>query len=475
MRVAEAYRSVPESFEKIQPDRVVFMPPRYREHFALGSTTYPASQARTLDPVRYYQQGTIKPGVTTTTTPAQFGGATCPSDFPSTVYRLFRGDDAQCTLTDSSLYVLDTTNTTCQLDTTTNTWKRSYIRKSDTAIDTLDTTATGVTTKLATYDGTKCSAIVKANPTQYPATKLLGTACAAVPATCDLTDNTLYTVDLGMNGCSNTNSSGQFYDTAQRFYRPFGLRTDLENITTKASQYGGLTCTQQVQANTTAYPSSKILNIAGGTASRSYCAPVQADCDYNPLSIYTIRPITSTGSQDYASCTRNTTDNLWYRPLGKRTDLETLTKTGSAARYGGLTCTQQIGPVSTTYPSTKIVGSGTTAPSYCPPIPASCQNAVTDNQDTNYTFFDPVLGNTFIPVDCSFVAGPEYWGTNTQKRKNVSNVVAPKNGGMSCQTFLNGTADNYYSIQYNADGITPAYLYWDVPTVDTSGITFGGF
>lgn len=68
------------------------------------------------------------------------------------------------------------------------------------------------------------------------------------------------------------------------------------------------------------------------------------------------------------------TNGAHYMPLFKvpATVIESSAITKSQALFNGKTCSQQLSSTSNSFPDWKLVGKGTTSPSYCPPQNASC-------------------------------------------------------------------------------------------------------
>ncbi len=387
MLSTEAYGSDYRSLTKDPPSRIAF---HKREHFILDPEIYITSVSD-LSPNRWYRRGSLRTGVTPAISPAQFGGQSC-ADYPTPIYQYLvptTDQAATCIFGDSRVYKVDPSLDECVLSN--GNYYTQYVLKTDAELDAVDTSATGVTQTASQYNGVRCSDRVKMDPATYPLTKLLGQPCAAQNAVCRTTDEDIYTVDPGMTAANCT-----ITDARNLYFRSFGKRTDLEALTTTRAKNGGLTCTQQIGPTSTTYPASKV--VGSGTIAPSYCTRVDAVCKTSDADIYSFLPITSTGSADWSSCTRSTTDNLWYRPILKQTNevLDSATITTTPAQFGGRTCSQQIGPTTTTYPFSKIMGSGTSALSYCPPQNAVCGDVVQSNMGTNYDFSTstPFLGST---------------------------------------------------------------------------------
>lgn len=127
---------------------------------------------------------------------------------------------------------------------------------------------------------------------------------------------------------------------------------------------------------------------------------------FNPKYTFVAQGLESTNF-DFTQITKNLYDktNIQYRKLYKASDsiLDSSSITLKPALFGGLKCSEQIGPSSATYPSWKLIGLGKTGPSYCKPSPASCDltNA------TSYT--DPMKSYT---LDDVVIRSAHYGSTN---------------------------------------------------------------
>ena len=128
------------------------------------------------------------------------------------------------------------------------------------------------------------------------------------------------------------------------------------------------------------------------------CSNSNAVCSTDLTRIYS-DPGTNT-----TTCT--TTDNIsWYRRwiLNSASILNTLGGVTLVSNLpNGLSCSAQITANPTQYPISTYIGTGTTAASYCIPVNGVCNDVVTTNIETNYTFAGPVQGSTLIPIDATF-------------------------------------------------------------------------
>jgi hypothetical protein len=195
------------------------------------------------------------------------------------------------------------------------------------------------------------------------------------------------------------------------YYRKFNKRSDADidklasqgGLTVSPAESGGATCSDLAgtkTANLTTYPASKV--VGSGTTSPSYCAPENAVCRQGDLDVYTVDP----GKSPTTCGATPQADGRFYRPFGKRTDLETLQS--QKPLYGGQTCTQIVGPPTSTFPATKIVNysSGVSSPSYCAPEAAQCFDPVADNDEKYYQFGAISPGSGLIARDCQIQIDP---------------------------------------------------------------------
>jgi hypothetical protein len=348
---------------------------------------------------------------------------------------------------DTRLYVKDPSVKGCQLSTD-GKWYNRFVRKTDAQIND-EAATTGVTQKKAQPWGMSCSQQVAAanttNPNAYPQFKLFGAPCTATGAICNVADASLYSVDPGKTEANCTRLINGLN------YRNFNKRSDADidrlasqgGLTVAPAESGGLTCSDQFgtkTSNQAGYPPSKV--VGSGTTSPSYCAPENAVCRQGDLDVYTVDPGKSTitcGATPQA-------DGRFYRPFGKRTDLETLQS--QKPLYGGQTCTQIVGPTTSTFPASKIVNysSGVSSPSYCAPEAAQCFDPIADNDEKYYQFDAISSGSALKPIDCQIEVDPNMpecqGGSTFSGFASVSKAritQQPNSIGKNCNTVLQTT------------------------------------
>ena len=93
-------------------------------------------------------------------------------------------------------------------------------------------------------------------------------------------------------------------------------------------------------------------------------------------------------------CTQSTTDNLYYRPWQSISPIlqDSSPLTTSFPVNNGAFCST-LNPLQ----ATSLLNSGSTSPSYCPPVPAKCLNVVDSNTGTNYSYTPTAIIGSMIP------------------------------------------------------------------------------
>lgn len=446
-----------------------------------------------LSPNSYYTVGTLKPGVTTTEAAAQFGGSGCDTSFPSTVYIPYVGttaDDAVCVQTITSIYSdVPQTTTSCTSSNGTNFY-RMWTKKSDTIIDTLQSSG-GLTITPAKFSGRTCSQ-------QYsilPASSYIGFA----PGANSYLGTGAYTATGSPSYCTPINAScnsgdALYEDTNQSctqptagfgFFRYFTKKTtNLEALTLNASKFGGANCTTILSSS--AYPVTKYVNVMTGTNGNpmtgpfdktilsstggfvtSYCPAVDARCNISDSLLYTDPG--AVASECLTTDLPQGPGSSYYRYFYKKSDnFESSIYTTAAQLYGGKTCTTQIASLpAKKYVGISLLANGTpdssqkstysASSSYCMPVGASCTDPDTGNDITNYTTATtPLLGQ------CQYTtSGTPICDQNTNKQYQRVTNVSPAGTYISCPvitTTVNGVSDSYIktletcpSCQYNTD------------------------
>lgn len=221
--------------------------------------------------------------------------------------------DAVCDTNPLSVYNVDPgiTELTCTEKGKDGLVYRKFLKRSD--LDSL------TKVKEDPDGGRSCSEQIKPTSDLYPASLLIENtkSLCSTDAKCITRDRDVYTIPDATQICS---------DSKQQAYKK---RSDLELLTTAPSYYGGKTCTQQISPISDKYPLSKCLS------------PMDAECNTNDLSVYTVLDATQT-------CSDPT-----QKAYKKRQDLDILTI--SAPVSGGKTCSQLISPTSATYPASKCL------------------------------------------------------------------------------------------------------------------------
>lgn len=267
MYLSDAYGSNPSSFLKPNPKR--------REGFALPSEFI--TDRTKLDPNKFYTVYNLKPGVTTTTTGALYGGQECNTSYPQTVYKVYApttADNAVCDTSDAALYTRDPT-ANCTF--ANNLYTQNAIKKSDSQLD--QTLANGgITITPAKYGAKTCSQQFGTSSTTFAASKLVpytsGAVCPNLNAVCSTKDLDVYS-DPGVSTttCIRDPVDGKFY---RNWIKKSASALDSAPVTTRAALPGGATCSTQL-SSTAMYPATK--RIAGTTQSTSsFCSPVAAIC-----------------------------------------------------------------------------------------------------------------------------------------------------------------------------------------------------
>lgn len=159
------------------------------------------------------------------------------------------------------------------------------------------------TVTVAKNGGASCPAN---SPTYFPTTVYL--QIPPVNATCKTSDTDLYSTSADSHSVCNTNQNNVWFKQ--------GTRKDENLIKNTDSQYGGLTCTEQVPLNK---------NIQ--------CGPIEAVCVTGDSSLYDIPTDSS------SSCSISTVPNSkdWFKTATRKTNDTSITVV--AAKNGGLTCT----------------------------------------------------------------------------------------------------------------------------------------
>jgi hypothetical protein len=367
MYLYDAYGSQPSQFLKPNLKR--------REGFALPSEFI--TDKTKLDPSKFYTVYNLKPGVTTTTVGALYGGQECNTSYPQTVYKVYApttADNAVCDTSDAALYIRDPSANCTYAN---NLYTQNAIKKTDSQLD--QTIANG-------------------------------------------------------------------------------------GITITPAKYGAKTCSQQFGSSSTTFAASKLVPYTSGAV----CPNLNAVCSTNDLDLYSDPGLVNSVT-GVTNCIRDTTDGKFYRNWIKKSDkLDTAPVTIRSALPGGATCSTQLSST-TTYPNSKRIAGNTQATSsFCSPVPAVCADPTDSNTDTNYTYLNndgtikpPVLGISIKPVDCSFTINEgacKIDGTYDYLYP-VTNYIAPRNGGKTCDQFLTGTLApySYYKRDYDNTG-TLVYL-----------------
>ena len=263
MYLSDAYGSNPSSFLKPNPKR--------REGFAF------ITDKTKLDPNKFYTVYNLKPGVTTTTTGALYGGQECNTSYPQTVYKVYApttADNAVCDTSDAALYTRDPSANCTYAN---NLYTQNAIKKSDSVLD--QTVANGgITITPAKYGAKTCSQQFGTSSTTFAASKLVpytsGAVCPNLNAVCSTNDLDVYS-DPGVSptNCIRDPVDGKFY---RNWIKKSAANLDTAPVTIRSALPGGATCSTQLSSTTT-YPNSK--RIAGTIqATSSFCSPVPAVC-----------------------------------------------------------------------------------------------------------------------------------------------------------------------------------------------------